>query len=506
MWLELILFVIFLCFAIYYYITKHYGYFAKHGIKEDPGKFPFGSLGAWQCWTEGKSLFKFHEDSNEKFKDEKMYGVYHFASRSLVIRDIELAKRIIVKDAEYFNESLNFGIPYHEAKSETDKLFALMLNNMTGEEWKKMRALVSPVFTSGKLKLMIPHIDKCGENLVDFLKTGAVTGEVLEAKDVFGKFTLDSIATAGFGIESNSFKEPENVFRINALKLVRDPKYASKVDAIKFLLLMMSPKIAKLFGIHFLDKDLSFFFMDIIRKTIRLRRESEQSRNDMIDIFIEELDKKREDCFLPEEDLELGIVATAILFFFAGVDTTSTSLGVTIFGLVHHPEIQEKLRREIEDVIGDSDEVTAEHLKELKYIENVINESMRNYVTLQMMRKCTKDYRIPETDFTIPKGLRISIPPLSGCFKNQDTFDPDNFSSENNPDKFGFSGFGQGPRNCLGMRFAYQTMKIALIHTLRNFRLVKCPETTEENKLTFSLAENGFVGGFKFKVEELNKE
>ena len=49
-------------------------------------------------------------------------------------------------------------------------------------------------------------------------------------------------------------------------------------------------------------------------------------------------------------------------------------------------------------------------------------------------------------------------------------------------------------------------MKIALIHTLRNFRLVKCPETTEENELTFSLAENGFVGGFKFKVEELNKE
>ena len=84
-----------------------------------------------------------------------------------------------------------------------------------------MRALVSPVFTSGKLKLMVPHIDKCGENLVDFLKTGAVTGEVLEAKDVFGKFTLDSIATSGFGIESNSFKDPENVFRINALKLVR---------------------------------------------------------------------------------------------------------------------------------------------------------------------------------------------------------------------------------------------------------------------------------------------
>ena len=57
-----------------------------------------------------------------------------------------------------------------------------------------------------------------------------------------------------------------------------------------------------------------------------------------------------------------------------------------------------------------------------------------------------------------------------------------------------------------GMRYAYQTLKIAIVHTVRNFRLVKCEETTKEEDLTFSLAENGFVGGFKFKVEDLRKE
>ena len=84
-----------------------------------------------------------------------------------------------------------------------------------------MRTIVSPVFTSGKLRLMVPHIDKCGDNMEDVLRTAAVTGEVLEGKEMYGKFTLDSIATSGFGIESNSFKDPENLFRINALKLVR---------------------------------------------------------------------------------------------------------------------------------------------------------------------------------------------------------------------------------------------------------------------------------------------
>ena len=53
-----------------------------------------------------------------------------------------------------------------------------------------MRTIVSPVFTSGKLRLMVPHIDKCGANMEDVLYTAAVTGEVLEAKEMYGKFTL----------------------------------------------------------------------------------------------------------------------------------------------------------------------------------------------------------------------------------------------------------------------------------------------------------------------------
>ena len=84
-----------------------------------------------------------------------------------------------------------------------------------------MRTIVSPVFTSGKLKLMVPHIAKCGANMEDLLKTAAMTGEVLEAKEMYGKYTLDSIATSGFGIESNSYKDPDNIFRINAMKLTR---------------------------------------------------------------------------------------------------------------------------------------------------------------------------------------------------------------------------------------------------------------------------------------------
>ena len=53
------------------------------------------------------------------------------------------------------------------------------------------------------------------------------------------------------------------------------------------------------------------------------------------------------------------------------------------------------------------------------------------------------------------------------------------------------------------MRYALQTLKLAIIHTVRTFKLVKCAETTDEDKLFFSIQKNGFVGGIKFKVEKI---
>ena len=235
---------------------------------------------------------------------------------------------------------------------------------------------------------------------------------------------------------------------------------------------------------------------------------------------MDELAKDHSSSVFSEEELELGFVATAILFFFAGFDTTSTTLSVVVHALVHHPHIQERLRKEIEEVIGDSEEVTADHLKELKYIENIIFEAMRKYFSfgkisssialnlytryLGISRVCTKDYKLPGTDIVIPKDLVVIVKPNEeGCFPNPAEFDPDNFNESDGLNKFAFVGFGQGPRNCIGMRYAIQTLKLAIIHTVKNYNLVKCEETTAEDKLMFSFSKNGFVGGIKFKVEKI---
>ena len=50
---------------------------------------------------------------------------------------------------------------------------------------------------------------------------------------------------------------------------------------------------------------------------------------------------------------------------------------------MHHPEVQDRVRREIRDVVGEEEEeIRADHLKELKYTDRVILECMRKYFTM----------------------------------------------------------------------------------------------------------------------------
>ena len=75
-------------------------------------------------------------------------------------------------------------------------------------------------------------------------------------------------------------------------------------------------------------------------------------------------------------------------------------------------------------------------------------------------RTCTKDYKIPDSGFVIPKGLMVNLmPEMDKCFANPDNFDPSNFEEENQFNKIGFVSFGQGPRNCIGKLLQRELMK-----------------------------------------------
>lgn len=103
----------------------------------------------------------------------------------------------------------------------------------------------------------------------------------------------------------------------------------------------------------------------------------------------------------------------------------------------------------------------------------------------QLIRTATRDFKIPNTDLTIFKGTLTVIPIHAihndpDVFPNPEVFDPERFSDENkkNRHSMAFIPFGDGPRNCIGMRFGLMQTKVGLIKLLTSFKFSPSSRTT----------------------------
>ena len=76
---------------------------------------------------------------------------------------------------------------------------------------------------------------------------------------------------------------------------------------------------------------------------------------------------------------ENEILAQMVLFILAGYDTSSSVLGLTCYSLAIHPEIQDKVFEEIEDVCNSPDTCTYDEISQMPYLEACISETLRMY-------------------------------------------------------------------------------------------------------------------------------
>lgn len=130
-------------------------------------------------------------------------------------------------------------------------------------------------------------------------------------------------------------------------------------------------------------------------------------------------------------------------------------------------------------------------------------ESLRKWPPFVIVgRECTKTYTIEpenpnETTLVIPKGMGVQIPTYaihhdSKFFPEPEQFRPERFSAENREKLTSYTnlGFGQGPRSCIGSRFALLEIKILIFYLIHKFRLVITPKTQIPVKLSPKLTIN----------------
>lgn len=126
-------------------------------------------------------------------------------------------------------------------------------------------------------------------------------------------------------------------------------------------------------------------------------------------------EKTGEDVAKGDADL---LYAQAAAYYTAGFGTTASALGFSLLELAKHPECQERLRKEIHDVLLQYDKnICYEAVIKMEYLHMVIYEAMRFYPTLPFLdRECTlTDGRThfsmePYSDFKIPNGMPVYIP------------------------------------------------------------------------------------------------
>ena len=99
-----------------------------------------------------------------------------------------------------------------------------------------------------------------------------------------------------------------------------------------------------------------------------------------------------------------------------------------------------------------------------------------------IIRNCTKDCILKGVK--IPKDIAVMIPVYSihrdpSIYADPDKFDPERFAKEESRNPYSFMPFGNGPHNCIGLRFAMIEMKLVLARILKKCRFEVAPDTKQ---------------------------
>uniref|UniRef100_A0A8C0WCR7 unspecific monooxygenase n=1 Tax=Castor canadensis TaxID=51338 RepID=A0A8C0WCR7_CASCN len=444
---------------LYLYGTHSHGLFKKLGI---PGPKPLPFLGTILV----TGFADFDVECYKKYG--KMWGLYDGPQPVLAVTDTDMIKTVFVKECySVFTNRRPFGPVGFMKKA---------VSISEDEEWKRIRTLLSPTFTSGKLKEMLPIITQYADVLVKNLKMKAEKDNTVTMKDIFGAYSMDVITGTSFGV--NIAFSPWFPFF-----------FLSPTVMLPFLI-----PVYEALNISMFPKHVTNFFKSSVERMKKDRlQDKTKHRVDLLQLMINSQNSKDTESHKALSDLE--IVAQSIIFIFAGYETTSSALSFVTYLLATHPDVQKKLQEEIDVVFPNKAPATYDALVQMEYLDMVVNETLRLYpIAGRLERLCKTDVEI--NGAFIPKGTVVMVPTYAlhrdpKLWQEPEEFHPERFSKKNKDsiDPYIFMPFGNGPRNCLGMRFALMNMKVALIRVLQNFTFKPCKET----QIPMKLSKQGFL-------------
>nr|XP_060638762.1 cytochrome P450 2C11-like isoform X1 [Anolis sagrei ordinatus] len=415
-----------------------------------------------------------------------VFMVYFGSDQAVVVHGYDMVKKVLVDNADDFLDRGTF-----PSAEKLSKGLGVLMSN--GERWVHIRRfslMTLRNFGMGK-KGIEEWIQEEAEHLVKALRN--TKGQPLSPASLFNSVTGNVICHILLG-ERFDYQDEEYVqiinFVINSVRL--ESGFAGQ-------LYNMIPRIMdRLPGPHQTMFQEFYAIQDFISRKIEEHIETFDATDtprDFVDAFLLKMEQEKSN---PRTEFtKEHLMLTINDLFFAGTETTSTTLRFTLMLLVGHPSVQAKIQEEIDRVIGRERMPSMKDRPGMPYTEAVLHEAQRylDLVPLGLARRARRDVELE--GFVIPKGATV-LPMLTSLlndskqFKNPHRFDPEHFLDEKGSFKKNGADvpFSAGKRNCLGEGLARMELFLFFTTILQNFCLKFPPGVT---KMDFTPDVSGFL-------------
>lgn len=471
---------------------------------------------------------KRHFDIEWRNKYGKVYGYYLGTEPRLVIADAEILRKICIKDFQYF--------PNHHFDSFRNKFQVNFLVQLLDLRWKKVRSLMSPTFTSGKIKRMFKLMCLCSNEMIEMLDEN--NNSVVDTKEIVSLYTMDVITTCCYALKLTRPKKDDNQSadskgdNNNRSAFVDVAQNITQVRLSKVLISLLFPEtLLKWLGFSSAAQS---SFDNLHRKAAnvieRRRASKNKDHNDYLQMLMDarfgakmELtdmdDKENHHVGLTQESIlqdqakmekevmqqqqqleltDLELVSNVMFLFIVGYETTATLMSHFLYIQAHYPDIQEKLYQELKGIVGEDGSFDYDSVTSATYLDAVVSETLRVMTPVFFMdRSCSQDYYLEEYNMTIPKGTILNLSYYTimndpDYWPEPEKFKPERFLSENRQNIVpgSYCPFGLGPRHCIGYRFSLTEAKLGLARLVVRYQFKPAPNSVFPPKPKLSVFLN----------------
>ncbi|CAH2273412.1 Cytochrome P450 1A5 [Pelobates cultripes] len=471
------LLVAFVAFTVMFLILKSYRQKIPKGTKKMPGPIPLPIIGNLLQLSKNPhlSLTKMSETYGDVFQ-------IHIGTKPvLVLNGLETIKQALLKQGDVFAGRPDLFTFRLVADGQS-----LTFSSDSGEVWRARRRLATNALktfaTSASMTssttLLEEHVSKeCHYLLSKF-------HQIIEEKGEFDpyRYVVVSVANVICALCFGSRYDHDDEEFLNLVNLTDEFGAAAAsgnpADFIPILQYLPSRSMKAFVDINkrflaFINKSVKEHYKTFDKNCIR----------DITDSLIQHSQEKKVDENSNVKITDQKIVNIVNDLFGAGFDTITTAVSWSLLYLVAHPEIQEKIQKELDQVIGRERRPTLSDRGQLPYTEAFILEMFRHssYLPFTIPHCTTEDTVL--NGYFIPKGICVLVNQWQvnhnpEIWKDPFLFNPDRFLSadgttlnKNNIDNV--LVFGLGKRRCLGEAIGRMEVFLFLTTLLQQMQFSK---------------------------------